>query len=146
MIVVDTMVMAYLVLPGEHTTDAVRVRQADPEWAAPPLWRSELRHVLATYVRTGQLALSEAIAVMEAAEKVTRGQTWAVRSADVLGLAAASGCSAYDCEYVALAQDLGVPLVTADRRVLRAFPQVAFPISAYPEAPTTPPRTKPSGT
>ena len=28
------------------------------------------------------------------------------------------GCSAYNCRFVSLAQDLGIPLVTADRQVL----------------------------
>ena len=42
-------------------------------------------------------------------------------AATVLMLAAQSGCSAYDCEFVALAQDLGVPLVTSDRRLAAKF-------------------------
>jgi predicted nucleic acid-binding protein len=32
---------------------------------------------------------------------------------------------AYDCEFVALAQYLNVPLVTADKKILREFPEVA---------------------
>jgi predicted nucleic acid-binding protein len=42
-----------------------------------------------------------------------------------LGLAHDSGCSPYDCEYVALAQDLDTPLVTTDGPVLDAFPDTA---------------------
>ncbi len=34
-----------------------------------------------------------------------------------LALALGSGCSAYDCEFVWLARDLRVPVVTADRQV-----------------------------
>lgn len=45
--------------------------------------------------------------------------------ASQLQLAAQSGCSAYDCEFVGLAQDLGVTFVTADRQILAAFPSVA---------------------
>jgi len=48
-----------------------------------------------------------------------------VTSQQVLGLAIRSRCSAYDCEFVALAQDLRVPFVTADRQVLVAFPSIA---------------------
>jgi predicted nucleic acid-binding protein len=42
-----------------------------------------------------------------------------------------SGCSAYDCEFVALAQSLGIPLVTVDKHVLRQFPGVAIGLDDY---------------
>jgi len=51
-----------------------------------------------------------------------KGREYTVRSTDVLRVAEASGCSAYDCEFVSVAMALGVRLVTADRQVLRAFP------------------------
>jgi predicted nucleic acid-binding protein len=41
----------------------------------------------------------------------------------VLTLALESGCSAYDCEFVALAKQLGVKLVTEDAKLRRAFPR-----------------------
>jgi predicted nucleic acid-binding protein len=53
------------------------------------------------------------------------------REYTVLTLATRSRCSAYDCEFVAVAQDLGVPLVTTDRQVLRAFPSVAVRPEAF---------------
>ena len=42
----------------------------------------------------------------------------------MLALAQSSSCSAYDCEFVGLAQQLGVRLVTADRKLRRAFPDL----------------------
>ena len=49
-----------------------------------------------------------------------------VQSRDVLGLAEESGCSAYDCEYIALAKDLGINLVTTDKQLIKAFPDIAM--------------------
>jgi hypothetical protein len=55
--------------------------------------------------------------------------------ADVLELAARSGCSTYDCEYAAVARALGVPLVTADKQVLQAFPGTAVSPGQFLESP-----------
>jgi len=125
MIVVDTNLIGYLLLPSERSTQAEQVLRRDPEWAAPLLWRSEFRNVLAVQVRKGQLTLEHALAVMKQAEELMHGREYAVVSTDVLRLASSSQCSAYDCEFVALAQDLGVGLVTVDSQVLAAFPALA---------------------
>lgn len=130
MIVVDTNVLAYLWLPGDMTPAAERLATEDPEWAAPLLWRSEFRSILTGAVRRKAVSLARATAVMAAAEEHLRGREYAVRSDRVLALAVRSGCSAYDCEFVALAEDLGVALVTNDQQVLRAFPNVAVPLRA----------------
>jgi len=55
-----------------------------------------------------------------------------VASEQVLQLATSSGgCSAYDCEFVAAAQQLGVPLVTEDRAILTAFPGLARSLDPF---------------
>lgn len=125
MIVADTNLIAYLVLPGERTLAAEAVLRADPVWSAPLLWRSELRNVLATYVRGGRLALGDALSMAERAEELMSDREFTVPTEDVLALAASSGCSAYDCEFVILARDLGVPLVTVDAGLLSAFGDTA---------------------
>ena len=128
MIVVDTNVLAYLLLPGPKTSLAEALLLDQPRWAAPPLWRSEWRNVLTTYLRRDLLQLSEAVALMQHAEVLLAGQDEPVASDQVLQLANSSRCSAYDCEFVAAARQLGVPLVTDDRAVLAAFPDVARPL------------------
>ena len=122
MIVVDTNVVAYLLLPGPQTAAAEALLEAQPTWAAPPLWRSEWRNVLCGYLRRGSLTLEQVIAVQLQAETLVIGHEEPVQSEAVLRLAASSGCSAYDCEFVAAAQQLDAPLVTADRALLKAFP------------------------
>lgn len=53
------------------------------------------------------------------------GTTYAVATADVLRLAAEAEHPTYDCEYVALAQELDVTLVTGDTTVVELFPETA---------------------
>ena len=122
MIVVDTNVVAYLLLPGPQTAAAEALLEGQPTWAAPPLWRSEWRNVLCGYLRRGSLSLEQVIALQEQAETLVIGHEEPVQSEAVLRLAASSGCSAYDCEFVVADQQLDAPLVTADRALLKAFP------------------------
>jgi len=124
-IVVDTNVIAALVLPAESSNLAERLFLHQSEWAAPLLWRSELRNMMATQMRADRLDLDAALSMTERAEEVLAGREFAVDSATVLRLAAESGCTAYDCEFVALAGYLAAPFVTLDRQLLAAFPATA---------------------
>lgn len=126
MIVADTNLIAYLLLKGPHTALAHSVLEQDPIWAVPVLWRSEFRSVLAAYMRQRDLSVREAWRAHELAEGLVGAHEYTLGGEHVLHLVAASPCSAYDCEYVALAEDLGVQLVTSDRDVLRHFPRVAI--------------------
>ena len=130
MIVVDTNVIAGLFLPSKWSGQAERLLSADPEWAAPLLWRSEFRNILATNIRTGKLELDAALRIAETAEALLAGREFSVDSASVLRLAAESRCTAYDTEFVALAQHLGSRLVTLDTQLLGAFPSVAIDLNA----------------
>lgn len=128
MIVVDSNVLAYLYLPGEFTAAAEALLQQDPEWAAPSLWRSEFRNILAGYVRRKMLRFEQACNLQAEAESLLEGFEFDVDSREVLKLVRDSDCSAYDCEFVALAERLDTPLVTMDKKVLRAFPKRAVPL------------------
>lgn len=125
MIVADTNLIAYLVIEGERTEAAERALSLDPEWIAPLFWRSELRNVLATQCRHGLLTLEQTVRAMDLAERLMEGHEYALASEIVLRLAADSGCAAYDCEFVALARQREIPLVTSDRELLEAFPATA---------------------
>ncbi len=131
MIVVDTNVIASLYLPGPNTEAAERALSKDPEWVVPLSWRSELRNVLAGLVRVGRCPLSGALEVMDAAHTLLEAGEYEVGSADVVRLAAKTGCSAYDCELVSLARDLDVRLVTLDRGIRVHFPKLAVPLGRF---------------
>lgn len=125
MIVSDTNLIAYLLISGERTSSADDVFTKDSEWAAPLLWRSDFRNVLALHVRQRLLTLNEAISAFTKAEELLRGHEHQVDSEAVLRLSGQSGCSAYDAEFVFVAQELNVPLVTSDQKALQAFPMIA---------------------
>ena len=130
MIVVDSNVVAYLYLPGEFTAAAEALLAQDPDWSAPILWRSEFRNVLSGYLRRGQLTFGQALALQGEAEDLLRDAEHEVDSRSVLELVRDSECSAYDCEFVALAMRLGTRLVTMDGKVLRSFPDISVPLTA----------------
>lgn len=131
MIVADTNLVIYLYVQGQRTDESEAVLGRDPVWTAPLLWRSEFRNALIGLVRKGAIGFDDALSMVDEAERWLAGHEYSVVSRVVLSLAEQSGCSAYDCEFVALAQDLGVPLVTTDREILKAFPSVAVSPSSF---------------
>jgi predicted nucleic acid-binding protein len=130
MIVVDSNVVAYLYLPGEHTVAAETLLEREPDWAAPVLWRSEFRNILAGYLRRKEITFEQAVSLQLEAEGLLAGCEFEVDSRDVLELVRNSDCSAYDCEFVALAIKLDTKLFTMDKKLLRAFPKYALPLNA----------------
>ena len=130
MIVVDSNVLAYLYLPGEQTAKAEALLERDSNWAAPILWRSEFRNILAGYLRRKTLTFEQACSLQTEAEDLLAGAEFEVDSKVVLELVRDSDCSAYDCEFIALAIKLQVKLVTMDAKLLKAFPNRAVSLAA----------------
>jgi predicted nucleic acid-binding protein len=130
MIVVDTNVLAYLYLPGEYTAAAETLLEQDSDWAAPILWRSEFRNILAGYLRPKAITFEQANSLQREAESLLEGAEFEVESLAVLELVRDSDCSAYDCEFIALAMKLDTKLITMDKKLLRAFPKRTIALSA----------------
>jgi len=122
-IVVDANVLVYALVGGPASAAVDRLHAREPIWIAPPLWRSEVCNALLQHVRHAGLPRAAALTAMADAEQLVH-ETIPVDPRQVLRLAAGSRCSAYDCEYVTLALEAGVPLVTADRKLAEAFPDV----------------------
>ena len=131
MIVADTSVIAHLVLPSPHTALAERLLGADLDWIAPILWRSEMRNVLALYLRKSLVTLEEALSLQAEAEALLQDREYEVGARDVLMLVERSPCSAYDCEFVALARELGWLLVTSDRQIVNRFAEQAVDLESF---------------
>ena len=129
MIVVDTNIIAYLYIHGEWSRHAENLLTLDPDWAAPALWLSEFRNVLSLYLRKNLLSLDEVLLIIQQAEALLT--EYKLPSAPVMQLVNSSTCTAYDCEFIALAQHLHVKLVTVDKKLLRDFPKIAISLETY---------------
>lgn len=126
MIVADTNLVAYLLIEGEKTDVARAVWAADPGWMLPTLWRSEFLNVLTTSVRARVLTLAQAHNTWSLAQTVFGKNEVEPAGQAVLETAAARNLSAYDAQFVVAAENLNVRLITADRRLLKACPDIAM--------------------
>ena len=129
MIVVDTNILAYLYLPTGFSEQAELLLLKQPKWIAPVLWRSEFRNVLALYLRKEILTFEQTYDIQTEAEALLAGNEYDVPSLDVLRLVEASDCSAYDCEFVALAKRNNTVLVTEDKKILKQFPKITMSLA-----------------
>jgi predicted nucleic acid-binding protein len=127
-IVVDTNILVYRFIPGPKNEAARQLVEKDPVWAAPLLWQSELRNVLIGYLRRQAFTRAHAEEIMSNATRALFGREAAPYTPLVFDLATRSGCTAYDCEFVALAMMLNATLITEDGDLLRAFPARCQPL------------------
>jgi predicted nucleic acid-binding protein len=131
MIVVDTNIISYLYISGNRSQQSENLLSVDSNWVAPILWRSEFRNVLALYLRKNLLTFDEILLILQQAEKLLSNDEYDISSTHVMQLVKNSKCSAYDCEFVALAQHLDTLLITTDKNILREFPDIAKSVESY---------------
>lgn len=122
MIVVDVNVVAYCFIDGERTVAARTLRTLDPDWRVPDLWRHEFLNILATWSRQGGATVAEAQEIWRRTVQLMGPSELPVDMARALALACEHNISAYDAQYIALAQQLQTVCITEDRRLLRMFP------------------------
>jgi predicted nucleic acid-binding protein len=125
-IVVDTNLVLYVLIPGEFT-DAARIAyQSDPEWVAPASWKPELLNVVSTYCRKKLLSIDEGVEIYRRGRSLVRDLPVEPEPAHVLNLSVASGISGYDSIFAAAARMNSLPLVTFDQQLLKALPDTAI--------------------
>ena len=125
MIVADSNLIAYLLIPGEKCLLAESIFLKDSEWAVPLLCRSEIRNIVTLYVSQQQMTLTQAKATLEKAELVWKEREFAIPSGEILEMTSQYKVSAYDAEFVVLAKMLNIPLLTFDQALRRIFPMIA---------------------
>ena len=139
MIVADANLLINLVCATPLADMARRIRALDQDWVSPQLWQAEVLNGLLVMHRAGLLSLAEATQAWRNAAAVAVIGVHEGDPADILQTAQDAGLSAYDAHYVCMARALGIPLVTEDRKVLRACPDVARSMQAFLEPPSKPP-------
>jgi predicted nucleic acid-binding protein len=125
-IVADTNLVAYLLIEGTHTASARAVWEKDSHWMLPTIWRSEFLNVLTMALRANVLTMEQAHETWRLALMIFGANEVEPSGDDVLDRATERNLSAYDAQFAVAASDLGVPLVTADRRLLAACSDLAL--------------------
>ena len=121
MVVVDTNILAYLLIEGDRTADAQALFKRDAEWRSEGFVLIEFSNILATYQRSGALSRSAAESILASAEQIVTGLV-NMPHGRALKLAAEFAVSAYDARFLGAAQNLGVRLVTEDAKLRAAAP------------------------
>lgn len=124
MIVADTNLVIPLLTRGPEYPIAVSLLARTREWHLPLFWRVELQNVLASYVRFLKMPLAEATELLTAAGKLPHLKEYDSKSQDCLRIAASLNISAYDAQFLELAKRLGMPLLTFDRQLRQAAPDL----------------------
>lgn len=131
MIVVDTNIIAYLFIKGERTEQARQLYAQDPDWTTTPLWQHEFLNVLATMVKQGNRTVADALHLWHQAQALMLNQEKTITLSEALILATTHGISAYDAQYLTLAERLNCVLITEDKRLVQKFPDSAMTIQAF---------------
>lgn len=135
MIVADVNTVAYLLIRGDKTALAQQMLRKDPEWFMPVLWQHEFLNVLATFVRHGGGKIGDAEQIWQTAVRLFRPREREVNAFDALRLAGQHNISAYDAQYIVLAQALGVICVTEDPKLASKFPTLTQSMQKFLDRP-----------
>ncbi len=133
MIVVDSKIVAYLLIEGEKTSLARALWNKESNWWMPTLWIHEFLNILVTSERTGNLRLRTCQEILGRAQSLFETKSQQVDMAYTLSLAARYRLTAYDAQYLAVAQSMDTLLITEDRKLRQVVPQHARSMRSFLE-------------
>jgi predicted nucleic acid-binding protein len=135
MIVVDANVLVYWATDSPQTDHVDELRTRDSNWRTVPLWRYEFTNAIAMMVRAKVLSQPKALDALAKADALMTPREYTVPQSDVLRLTNHYNISAYDAQYITLAQLLGVTCVTADARLARKTQGISLLLSDVDQLP-----------
>ena len=125
-LVCDASILFKLLVPEENSDNARAIAHSHT-FVVPEIAFAEVGNALWARVRKGEFSIEVGQALAD------RLQVGAIEARPVrpllsraLWLASEIGHPIYDCFYLALAESLDVPLLTADRRFMNALRRVTF--------------------
>jgi predicted nucleic acid-binding protein len=122
MLLVDTNVVAYLLIDGDHTEAAQQLRRRDSDWRSEAFLLVEFNNVLASSVANKRMTFGLAEDLLGKAVALFDGKLRNMPPASVLSAAVRHRASAYDARFLALAEAIGLPVVTEDKKLRTAAP------------------------
>jgi len=122
MIVADVNIVVNLFLEGNHSEKAGALYENDPNWVLPDIWIHEMTNVLSTYVKHGGLDRSMSMELLNSSLDYFLPATVSLPMDGVLACSLDYNISAYDAEYIYLAREKNIPLITVDKRLIRSIP------------------------
>ncbi len=131
MIVVDTNIIAYLLIQGDQTSQAKSLFERDKEWVAPSFWRIEFLNVLTGYARYQRLSFEDVRSIWKNSFHLSHLHEEPVESGHALELALKYKITGYDALFVALAENIGTTCVTQDKALRRAVPRLTASLDEF---------------
>jgi predicted nucleic acid-binding protein len=131
LIVVDTNIIAYLIIQGEQTEKARLLLSREPKWAAPSFWRIEFLNVLMNYARYQKTPSDDVRAIWKASFHLAHLREESIEAGQALELAMKHEISGYDALFVALAKNLGTVCVTQDKALRKAVPHLTATLDDF---------------
>jgi predicted nucleic acid-binding protein len=127
-LVIDTNILAYLLIEGDQTKNAQALFARDADWRSDAFLLIEFSNILVTYRRVGSLTADQAEGLLAEGEKLIRGlvnvpHSRALQTADQFGVAV------YDARFLAAAQMLNSRLVTEDAKLRAAAPAITMSLA-----------------
>jgi len=131
MIPVDANILAYYFIESPFTELAHQVFAKDKEWMVPPLWQHEFISILFKIARQGSQSEADLLTIWENVNALVEGNEKEVDIQQAFHLAIQHHVSSYDAQYLVLAQMLDIPLVTEDRKLRQAAPDLTISMQDF---------------
>ena len=125
MVLVDTNIIAYLMIRGDRTAAAQQLYERDSDWCSEAFVMVEFSNVIATYVRTRALTQAQGTKLL-AESQVHLSTLHNVVNTQALESAMQFGISAYDARFISLAKQLKMKLITEDVKLRVAVPALTM--------------------